>query len=91
MHADAGPERRQARCEQPALSRRSHIGCLAPGSLNSSGSEFEELKRERPAYLGSQLPNACGDPEPYVPKRYKPYRDLVHAGRSPPPAFPFFF
>jgi hypothetical protein len=54
MHANAGPERRQARCEQPALKLGVLISIVLRPARSTSGSEFEDskrtsLKREHPA------------------------------------------
>src|SRR5262245_50206521 len=48
MPANAGPERRQVSCEQPALIIRVDVlisVVLRHGPLNSSGSKFEDRKR----------------------------------------------
>ena len=67
MHANAGPERRQARCEQPALK----VGVLISVSCARFAQLFWFRIREPEEdvqkgsvrhYRGSQLPNACGTP-----------------------------
>jgi len=91
MHANAGPERRQARCEQPAL----RVGVLISVFLRPVRSTLLVLRTSKKGasriYLGSQLPNDVWGLRAILTETVRARPSFGTRGPQPTPRHSFLF